>query len=100
MRRYKIKHKTTLAINKSLEGETIEMKIERIVVGKEPIEDTAPIIYTDRRDGVIAGYDIRTDRFELALDAMDIVDRTTKAKREERYKPTDEIEGGGEEAKG
>lgn len=78
--------KTTLSINNSVEGETIEMKIERIVNNKEPITDGAPIVYSERNEGVVAAYDIRTDRWEVAIDAMDKVAATHKAKREERAK--------------
>lgn len=68
------------------EGETIETKVRRIVEEKEPISDTAPIIYTKREDGVIAGYNIRTDRFDVALSAMDTVNKAKIATREERNK--------------
>ena len=81
-----LKRSTELIINDSVEGETIEMKIERITVNREPITDGAPLIYTERKDGVLAGYDIRTDRFEVAIDAMDKVSKTNQAKREERAK--------------
>lgn len=74
--------KTTLKINKSYQGETIEQKVNRIVNNKEPIKDGAPLIYTDRKDGVLPEHDIRTDRFEIALDAMDKVTRSNLAKRE------------------
>lgn len=63
------------------EGETIEEKIKRITENKEPITDTAPIIYTNRADGVIAGYNIRTDRFEVALEAMNTVNKAKIAQR-------------------
>lgn len=63
------------------EGETIETKVRRIVEEKEPISDTAPIIYTNRTDGVIAGYNIRTDRFDVALSAMDTVNKAKIATR-------------------
>lgn len=85
-----INQKTLLKINKSVEGETIEMKVERIVSSKEPITDGAPLIYTDRRDGARPEYDIRTDRFEVAIDAMDTVAKTTLAKRAEYYKKPEE----------
>lgn len=85
-----INQKTLLKINKSVEGETIEMKVERIVSSKEPITDGAPLIYTDRRDGTRPEYDIRTDRFEVAIDAMDTVAKTTLAKRAEYYKKPEE----------
>lgn len=80
-----------LQINRSTEGETIEMKVNRIVNNKEPIKDGAPLIYTERKEGTLAGYDIRTDRFEIAIEAMDKINRSNIAKREEKIKPTMEI---------
>lgn len=73
--------KTTLLVNDSYEGETIENKIRRIVNNKEPIKDGAPLIYTERAEGVKPEYDIRTDRFEVAIDAMDHVSKSYVAKR-------------------
>ena len=35
------------------EGETIEQKVNRIVNNNEPITDGAPIIFTERKDGVL-----------------------------------------------
>ena len=64
------------------EGETIEQKVDRVVNNGEPIEDGAPRIFTERRDGVGAQYDIRTDRWEVAVDAMDAVAGSLRAKRE------------------
>lgn len=74
---------TTLSVNKAYEGERIEQKINRIINNKEPIKDGAPIIYSERKDGVNPAYDIRTDRFELAVDAMDKIHKSHIAKREE-----------------
>jgi len=76
--------KTSIQHNDSTEGETIEMKIRRIVNNKEPITDGAPIIYTERKEGVKPEYDIRTDRFELAVEATDKITKQHLAKREER----------------
>lgn len=73
---------TSINLNQSVEGETIEQKIERIVQNKEPITDGAPLIYTDRKDGVEAGYNIKTDRFEIAVEAMDKVTKSNLAKRD------------------
>lgn len=70
-----------LSINFSYEGETIETKVRRITENKEPISDGAPVIYTDRKDGTKPEYNIRTDRFDIALDAMDYVNRSRTAKR-------------------
>jgi len=83
MLKKKIKYsKGGIIRNTSLEGETIEMKIERILNNKEPIKDGAPLIYTERKDGIQAGYNIRTDRFEVAVEAMDKVTKSAIAKRD------------------
>lgn len=68
--------------NESYEGERIEEKIERILMNNEPIQDGAPLIYTERKDGVKAEFNIRTDRFEIALEAMDAVSRTMRGQRD------------------
>lgn len=59
-----------------VEGERLEIKIDRMTQNNEPIGDSAPLIYTPRKDGVIAAYDIRTDKWDIALDAMEKVNRT------------------------
>lgn len=58
---------------KTKEGEYIEEKVRRITENGEPIEDGAPIIYTERKDGVNPAYNIRTDRWEIAQNAMEQV---------------------------
>lgn len=78
--------KTMLDINESVEGETIEQKMERVVNNNEAITDGAPIAYTERKEGVLPGYDIRTDRFAVALDAMDKVTASKLSSREEKGK--------------
>lgn len=82
--------KTTIKTAKTKEGETIESKMRRILNNGEPITDGAPLTYTERKDGVQPQYDIRTDRFELAVDAMDKIHKDKLAKREERMKPIGE----------
>jgi len=77
---------TRIIVNQSKEGETIETKVERIVNNKEPIKDGAPIIYTPRKEGVRASTNIRTDRFEVALEATDKIAKSYKARREENLK--------------
>lgn len=74
---------TTLEVNDSYEGETIEDKMRRVMQNNEPITDGAPIIYTERKDGVGPEYNIRTDRFELAVEGMDAVSKSKLAKREQ-----------------
>lgn len=86
----KINQKTKLCINNSVVGETIETKIERVITNKEPIEDTASIIYTERKNGVEPQYNIRTDRFDIAIDAMTNVARSHVAKRNDFMKKREE----------
>ena len=62
------------------EGESIENKVCRITENNEPITDGAPIIYTNRDDGVLPAYNIRTDRWEVAQAAMDAVNQANLAK--------------------
>lgn len=76
---------TTITANKSYTGETIEGKVRRIMNNKEPINDAAPIIYTERKDGVRPELNIRTDRFDIALDAMDYIAKSNMAKRQMSY---------------
>lgn len=83
MEKTNLTRKSKLSVNNSYEGEYIETKIERIVHNNEPITDGAPLIYTDRKDGVLPEYDIRTDRFEIAIDAMKKVAKTNIAKRQQ-----------------
>ena len=52
------------------EGEEIHIKIRRILDENEPITDGAPLIYTPKADGVRPEYNIRTDRWEIAMDAI------------------------------
>lgn len=94
-----IKNSTLLNINKAVQGETIEMKIERVVSNKEPISDGAPLIYTDRKDGVQPDYDIRTDRMDFAIDAMDKVSKTMIAQRKGLFNKKEETKGGFTEVK-
>lgn len=61
------------------EGESIEKKIERMTQSQEPIGETAPIVYTNKTDGIVAAYDIRTDKWDIAQEAMSKVN----AKRNE-----------------
>lgn len=55
-----------------------EVKLRRIINGESnDMEDGVfPTIYTEKKDGVMPEHDIRTDRFEVALDAMDKINQS------------------------
>lgn len=60
------------------EAEPREVKLRKIISGESSsMEDGVfPTIYTEKRDGVLPEYDIRTDRFEVAIDAMDKINQS------------------------
>lgn len=65
------RNKTQLYNNPTTAGESIEETLRRLTANKEPIPENVPRIYTDKKDGVIADYDIRADRFDVAMQARD-----------------------------
>lgn len=73
-------------------GESIEKKCRRVTTTKEPIKDGAPIIYTERKQGVIPAFDPRTDRWELAQEAMTEANKSWIAQRDNALNPADEAE--------
>lgn len=75
MKTVRILYKSSLQTELT-EGERLECKIERMTENNEPIGETAPLIYTPRKDGVVAAYDVRTDKWDIALDAMSKVNKT------------------------
>lgn len=79
-------------------GESIENKVRRITENNEPITDGAPIIYTNRDDGVLPAYNIRTDRWEIAQQAMDAVNQANLAKSK-NYGKTEQQEKNALESK-
>ena len=40
----------------TFEGESIEEKVQKLIENNEPITDGAPIIYTEKKDGVLPQY--------------------------------------------
>ena len=82
---------TTIICNECYKGESIEEKVRRITENKEPITDSSPLNYTNRKDGVNADYNIRTDRWDVAIDAMDKVNKAKIAQRDERERKHEEF---------
>lgn len=84
-----------ICCNETVEGISIEKKIERVMQAKEPIDDSAPIMFTERKDGVLPEYNIRTDKWDVAMTAMDAVAKSRIARRDGVVKPTDGDDGDG-----
>lgn len=74
------RYKAQFGFLPTFEGETIEDKVRRVVENKEPISDGAPIVYTEKKDGVLPQFNIRTDKWDIAMEAMDKVQASRIAK--------------------
>nr|DAH65361.1 MAG TPA: hypothetical protein [Microviridae sp.] len=66
-------------------GETLIKKCQRILDEGEPLTDGAPMIYTPKQAGVKPEYNVRTDKWDIAMKAMDRVNN---------YKLTEYLKGG------
>lgn len=77
------KHKqtrTSLKVNESKIGEPIEAKLRRMKNNKEPVKDIVPMTYNDRAEGIDPMFNIKTDRFDLAIEAHDKLAGSRRAK--------------------
>lgn len=70
MKRTYIKATKQIKSETPKKGEPIEIKVARLLSQEEPIRDQVPLIYTERKTGVNPEYNIRTDRFMVAMEAM------------------------------
>lgn len=64
--------------NLTYKAEPREVKLRKIINGESnDMEDGVfPTIYTEKKDGVQPEFDIRTDRFEVAIDAIDKINQS------------------------
>lgn len=99
MYKFKKTKTTSLSINESYEGETIESKVRRIMQTNEPITDTAPSIFTKRKDGVLPETDIRADKWETAIEAREKAAVIRLTKRAEKDKVSIPESNGGQSEK-
>ena len=72
--------KSKIQINNLYEAEPLEVKLRRKMKGgkvdeEEGDQKTWTIAYTEKKDGVKPEYDIRTDRFEVARQAMETIEK-------------------------
>jgi hypothetical protein len=105
MYRYKKAKQSLVKRSETTEGETIENKVERMVHNKEPIKDGAIPQYSERKDGVMAGWNIRTDKWEVATDAVGAINKSREAKSQAKMhivknEEAEEKDGGAESAQG
>jgi len=71
-----------LRVNTSVEGESLINEVERMVNNKESIKNTKSLIYTNRSEGVLTAFNIRSDRFDIAIDATDKIRKSYQARKD------------------
>lgn len=81
VREPKMRHMSSqIKIWNTYEAEPLEVKLRRKMKGGKVDEEegdgkTWAIAYTEKKDGVKPEYDIRTDRFEIAREAMETLEK-------------------------
>ena len=81
---YKIPKRTQTSIdrNTSIEGETIEQQIQRMINNGEVLGEEKEMIYTKPSDGIVYGTNIRGDRQEKAIEMTEKVAANVMRRRE------------------
>lgn len=85
----------TLRVYATYEAEGLEVKLRRVTETNEPLAGDIPTVYTKKTDGVLPAFDIRTDRFEIAREAMSKVqesEMTKEAQRMDVLKPIEKAQ--------
>lgn len=87
--------------NIAYQAEPREVKLRKIINGESSnMEDGVfPTIYTEKKDGVMPEYDIRTDRFEVAIDAIDKINQSVANQVAKSKGETEAVKDFGTEAK-
>lgn len=83
------------------QAEPREVKLRKIINGEaKNMEDGVfPTIYTEKKDGVQPEFDIRTDRFEVAIDAIDKINKSIANQIAKNKGETEAIKDFGTEVK-
>lgn len=78
-----------------------EVKLRKIINGEaNNMEDGVfPTIYTEKKDGVQPEFDIRTDRFEVAIDAVDKINQAVANQIAKNKGETETVKDFGTEVK-
>lgn len=82
-------------------AEPREVKLRKIINGESNnMEDGVfPTIYTEKKDGVQPEFDIRTDRFEVAIEAMDKINQSAANQIAKNKSETEAVKDFGTEVK-
>lgn len=85
MKTVKIKHKIRLKINKTTIGEDLVTMLRKRTDTTDNFEgNSKPLLYNERKDGVIKEGNPKTDKWDIMQDAEEMIARTKLAQRD-RY---------------
>lgn len=87
--------------NLTYQAEPREVKLRKIINGEaNNMEDGVfPTIYTEKKDGVQPEFDIRTDRFEVAINAIDKINQSVANQIAKNKGETEAVKNFGTEVK-
>lgn len=87
--------------NLTYQADPREVKLRKIINGEaNNMEDGVfPTIYTEKKDGVQPEFDIRTDRFEVAIDAIDKINQAVANQIAKNKGETEAVKNFGTEVK-
>lgn len=87
--------------NLAYQADPREVKLRKVISGESSnMEDGVfPTIYTEKKDGVQPEYDIRTDRFEVAIDAIDKINQSVANQIAKSKSETEAVKDFGTEVK-
>lgn len=88
----RVKRDSLINRNESFEAESIEQMLRKAKEGESIELGGKELLYTEKKDGVLPATNIRADKWEIAQEALDTVERTRAVKEKEYMKKAIETE--------
>lgn len=86
MRKVHVSTKGLMCRNETYVAKSIEQELAEVMAGESVELGGKSLLYTERKDGVLWETNIRTDRWEIAQDALDVRERSKIARKEAAVK--------------
>lgn len=83
-RRTRVEERPRIERNTSYVAKPLEQMIREATTSSNPITMGATRVYTEAKDGVIPGYNIRTDRFEVGVEGGITLQKIGKLEKEKK----------------
>lgn len=93
MRKIFMRNQGKIKKNETYEGKSLEEALADKIAGEEIELGGKALLYSERKDGVLPITNIRTDRWDIAMMALDSVEKARIAKRDSSGKTLDKTDG-------